>query len=77
MRLASLEAVHARGAKLSGPISIRLDPDARTAIEELAKADDRSVSSYINRALRAHVDAIRKKPKGKDHNSLQWLEISP
>jgi len=46
-------------------MSIRLDPDVREAIEELAAADDRSVSSYINRALRQHVDAIRKRPKAK------------
>jgi hypothetical protein len=30
---------------------------------ELAAADDRNVSSYINRALRAHVEPIRRKPK--------------
>ena len=49
-------------------MSIRLDPDVRAAIEELAEADDRSVSSYINRALRQHVEAVRGKarqPKGK------------
>jgi predicted transcriptional regulator len=47
-------------------MSIRLDPDIRQAIEDLAAADDRSVSSYINRALRAHVEAVRgKKPKAK------------
>jgi len=46
-------------------MSIRLDPDVRAAIEDLAQADDRSVSSYINRALRQHVEAMRKKPKAK------------
>lgn len=58
-----------REKKLSGPISIRLEPDVRAAVEELAKADDRSVSSYINRVLRQHVeqvDAGRKKAKAKN-----------
>ena len=61
-----------RSKKLSGPISIRLDPDVRAAIEHLAEADGRSVSDYINRALRAHAEALRwlapthsKKPKAK------------
>jgi predicted HicB family RNase H-like nuclease len=51
--------------KLSGPMSIRLDPDVREALEELAKSDDRSVSSYINRVLRQHVEGIPKKPKAR------------
>ena len=51
--------------KLSGPMSIRLDPDVRAALEELAKSDDRSVSSYINRVLRQHVEGILKKPKAR------------
>jgi hypothetical protein len=39
-------------------MSIRLDPDVRQAIEELAEEDGRSVSGYINRALRAHAEAL-------------------
>jgi hypothetical protein len=57
-----------RSGKLSTPLSIRLEPDVRAAIEELAEADERSISSYINRVLRAHVEAVRpaqKKPKTK------------
>ena len=55
-------------------MSIRLDPDVRQAIEELAEEDGRSVSGYINRALRAHAEALgrleveppkSKKPKAK------------
>jgi predicted transcriptional regulator len=46
-------------------MSIRLDPDVRAALEELAKSDDRSVSSYINRVLRQHVEGIPKKPKAR------------
>jgi len=52
-------------------MSIRLDEDVRTAIERLAEADERSVSSYINRLCRAHAEAVEalppahKKPKAK------------
>jgi hypothetical protein len=35
------------------------------ALEELAKEDERSLSAYINRVLRQHIEAVRKKPKGK------------
>jgi predicted transcriptional regulator len=44
-------------------MSIRLDPDVREAIEELAELDERSVSSYINRALRQHVEDKRREKK--------------
>jgi len=51
---------------LGGPLSIRLEPEVRAALEELAKEDDRSLSAYINRALRQHIEAVRKpKPKAK------------
>jgi len=48
-----------RGKKLE-PISIRLDPDVKAALEELAKEDERSLSSYINRALRQHIEAKKR-----------------
>jgi len=55
-----------RRTKLGGPLSIRLEPEVRAALEELAKEDDRSLSAYINRALRQHIEAVRKpKPKAK------------
>ena len=54
-----------KGSKLTGPMSIRLEPDVKAAVQELAAADDRSLSSYINRVLRQHIDAMRKKPKAK------------
>jgi hypothetical protein len=54
-----------RRTKLGGPLSIRLEPEVRAAVEELAKADERSLSAYINRVLRQHVETVSKKPKGK------------
>jgi predicted transcriptional regulator len=54
------------GKKLMEPISIRLEPDVKAALQELASADERSLSSYINRALRQHIEAARgKRPKTK------------
>ena len=54
-----------KGSKLTGPMSIRLEPDVKAAVQELAAADDRSLSAYINRVLRQHIEAMRKKPKAK------------
>jgi hypothetical protein len=51
----------AKYAKKLEPISIRLDPDVKAAIEALAKADDRSISGYINRVLRQHIEAVSPK----------------
>lgn len=38
------------------PIAIRLEPDVRAGLEVLAKADDRSLSSYVHRLLKLHVE---------------------
>ena len=51
-----------RSKKLD-PISIRLDPDVKAALEGLAQADDRSLSAYINRTLRQHVEDKRREKK--------------
>ena len=53
-----------RSKKLE-PISIRLEADVKSALEALAEADERSLSAYINRALRQHVEALRRKRAGK------------
>jgi predicted transcriptional regulator len=55
-----------RAKKLSSQISIRLEDEIKAALEEMAAADDRSLSSLINRVLRQYVEAARgKKPKAK------------
>src|SRR6516225_5325288 len=52
-----------RGAvSLGPPMSIRLDPDLKDILQELANAEDRSLNSYISRALRKHVEAIKRRP---------------
>jgi predicted transcriptional regulator len=47
------------------PMSNRLDPDLKAALQDLADADNRSLNVYINRALRKHVDGLKKQPKAK------------
>jgi len=51
-------------AKLN-PISLRLDADVRAALEERAGEDERSLSAYINRVLRAHAVERGRRP-GED-----------
>lgn len=46
-----------RRQKKLQPLSVRLEPDVRRAIEKLARKDDRSLSGYINHVLRDHAVA--------------------
>jgi predicted HicB family RNase H-like nuclease len=39
-------------------LSVLVDPEVLTKVKEFAHRDDRSLSSYINRVLKAHVDEI-------------------
>ncbi len=48
--------------KKLAPTSLRLEPELKAALERLAEADDRSLSSYITRVLKEHV-ARAGKPK--------------
>jgi predicted DNA-binding protein len=43
------------------PISFRIKAEIKEALERLAKADKRSLSSYIELALEAHIEATKKK----------------
>ena len=40
------------------PFAIRLEPNRRTRLEELAKAEHRSLSNYILKVLYDHIDAM-------------------
>ena len=58
-----------RKKKLLEPMSIRLDPDVKAALEDFAEEEDRSLSSYVNRVLREHVQRIeagKQEPPGPD-----------
>ena len=46
-----------RHRKALEPMSIRLDPDVKAALEALAEAQERSLSWIANRALRLYVEA--------------------
>jgi hypothetical protein len=35
-----------------------LDPDVKAALEGFAEEEDRSLSSYVNRVLRDHVERV-------------------
>ena len=48
------------------PFPIRLEPSRRARLQELAKADRRSLSNYILKVLYDHIDAMdaaRDKPR--------------
>jgi len=56
--------------KRGTPLSIRLDHDLREPLEAYAEAEDRSMSSVINRVLREFFERRglrgKKKSRGKD-----------
>ena len=45
--------------KLGTPISLRIEPEIREALQQFADDDERTLSSYIARLLRQHVEAKR------------------
>ncbi len=54
-------------------LAFRIPADLKESLQRLADADDRSLSNYVERALRQHVEereaaaatAARKKPPGR------------
>ena len=47
------------------PMAIRLDSEVKAALQELAAADERTLSAYVNSVLRQHIDAMRRRSKAK------------
>jgi predicted transcriptional regulator len=47
-----------RRKKKLEPMSIRLDPDVKAALQGFAEEEERSLSFYVNRVLRHHVEAV-------------------
>jgi hypothetical protein len=43
-------------------LSVRVEPELKAALERLAEEDKRSLASYVEIALQAHVDAVDRKP---------------
>jgi predicted transcriptional regulator len=50
-----------RRKKKLEPMSIRLDPDVKAALQGFAEEEERSLSFYVNRVLRHHVDQVESK----------------
>jgi predicted transcriptional regulator len=46
-------------------LSIRIEPQLKSDLERLAERDKRSLASYVEIALQAHVDAETKRSKGR------------
>ena len=46
---------------LKGKISLTIDDPVLESIKQLAEENDRSVSSYINLVLRAHLEELDRK----------------
>jgi hypothetical protein len=44
----------------SAPLNLRVRPELKQALEQLAKADRRSLSSYLELALEEHVERAGK-----------------
>ena len=55
------------GELRSVPLGLRIKPSLREELDRLAEADRRTLASYIELLLEAHVEAVRgkKKPKTK------------
>ena len=47
-----------RRKKKLEPMSIRLDPDVKAALQGFAEEEERSLSFYVNRVLRDHVEQV-------------------
>jgi predicted transcriptional regulator len=47
-----------RRKKKLEPMSIRLDPDVKAALQGFAEEEERSLSFYVNRVLRKHVEQL-------------------
>jgi predicted transcriptional regulator len=47
-----------RRKKKLEPMSIRLDPDVKAALQGFAEEEERSLSFYVNRVLRNHVERV-------------------
>jgi predicted transcriptional regulator len=50
-----------RRKKKLEPMSIRLDPDVKAALQGFAEEEERSLSFYVNRVLRDHVEQVEAK----------------
>ena len=57
-----------KDSKKLDPMSIRLDPEVKAALEIIAQQEDRSLSYVINRVLRQYVETVKSKTSGRGKN---------
>ena len=55
-----------RRKKKLEPMSIRLDPDVKAALQGFAEEEERSLSFYVNRVLRKLVEQVEAKKQEPD-----------
>ena len=60
-----LDMTMADDEQRTAAIGIRTRPSLKAALEELAKADKRSLASYIEILLEEHVEQAGKQPRRK------------
>lgn len=49
------------------PISFRIKAEIKEALQRLAKSENRNLSSYIELALEAHIEAKKQEGKKRRH----------
>jgi predicted HicB family RNase H-like nuclease len=49
------------GETRSASVGLRIKPSLKTALEKLARAEERTLNFYIERVLETHVETRRKK----------------
>ena len=63
-----------RRKKKLEPMSIRLDPDVKSALQGFAEEEERSLSFYVNRVLRDHVEQIEASKQEPQHTEAKKQE---
>ena len=66
-----------RKKKLLEPMSIRLDPDVKVALQGFAEEEERSLSFYVNRVLRDHVEQVEAKKQEPKQDTKQEAKKRP
>jgi predicted transcriptional regulator len=63
-----------RRKKKLEPMSIRLDPDVKAALQGFAEEEERSLSFYVNRVLRDYVEQIEARKQEAQHTEAKKQE---
>ncbi|MGE0766837.1 MAG: hypothetical protein AB7L90_10265 [Hyphomicrobiaceae bacterium] len=58
--------------KKTAPLSVRITPDLKAALEALAEADKRSLASYVEIVLQEHVERANASAAVVKHTPAVW-----